>query len=95
MQYVPLLTPCTPSFRVSRAYEGQTVSGPGVGEESGQLVRLLFFLLEQPARMLKHPIRSHLGFSRTDAALSGDHTVEVCRGRLEKLPRVLDLCGHF
>ena len=23
-------TPCTPSFRVSRAYEGQTVSGPGV-----------------------------------------------------------------
>ena len=30
MQYVLRLTPCTPSFRVSRAYEGQTVSGPGV-----------------------------------------------------------------
>ena len=24
-------------------------------------------------------------------ALRGDHTVEVCRGRLEKLPRVLDV----
>ena len=30
MQYVLRLTPCTSSFRVSRAYEGQTVSGPGV-----------------------------------------------------------------
>ena len=28
-------------------------------------------------------------------ALRGDHTVEVCRGRLEKLPRVLDLCVYF
>ena len=28
-------------------------------------------------------------------ASRGDHTVEVCRGRLEKLPRVMDLCGHL
>ena len=28
-------------------------------------------------------------------ALRGDHTVEVCRGRLEKLPRVMDLCGRL